>query len=215
MDPAHLLRRPPIRRAAGGRHQEEEAAGRGAMRGNRLAHQGSAKSRLGGTSTSTSQHRLRDACRRIEPRSLSVGSPADPWDANAREEKIPPGGESRRRGRGPVVRAPDGGANKGGRRRELVRGGSRLGQSCSPRADFLRWRRLFSPRFLFRLALWNLDAGRPGNHLRVPWFSALSHHPATSCCPIVFPCCCGLLLLLWPHGAVAHHRSWPISFYRP
>jgi hypothetical protein len=54
MDPAHLLRRPPIRRAAGGRHQEEEAAGRGAMRGNRLAHQGSAKSRLGGTSTSTS-----------------------------------------------------------------------------------------------------------------------------------------------------------------
>jgi hypothetical protein len=39
MNPAHLLRRPAIRRAAGGQHQEEEAT-RKAMRTSSLVHQG-------------------------------------------------------------------------------------------------------------------------------------------------------------------------------
>jgi hypothetical protein len=39
MNPAHLLRRPAIRRAAGGQHQEEETT-RKAMRTSSLVHQG-------------------------------------------------------------------------------------------------------------------------------------------------------------------------------
>jgi hypothetical protein len=91
MNPAHLLRRPSIRRAAGGQHQEEEEAARGAMRANWLTHQGSVKSRLGGTSTSTSIVSVTTADGSSQETSVSGAQrPADPWDASAREEKICP-----------------------------------------------------------------------------------------------------------------------------